>query len=118
MTLRLERDGPVAHLLIDRAEKRNAFNQAMWDAFPKLLDEVKADSGIRVLVLRAASSGGAFCAGADIGEFATGARDPEWRARNQASIAKVQRELDGGRQNGWYLGPPRLTMRDRRCSHP
>ena len=93
MTLRLERDGPVAHLLIDRAEKRNAFNQAMWDAFPKLLDEVKADSGIRVLVLRAASSGGAFCAGADIGEFATGARDPEWRARNQASIAKVQREL-------------------------
>ena len=32
----------------------NAFNQAMWDAFPKLLDEVKADSGIRVLVLRAA----------------------------------------------------------------
>ena len=40
MTLRLERDGPVAHLLIDRAEKRNAFNQAMWDAFPKLLDEV------------------------------------------------------------------------------
>lgn len=93
MTLRLERDGAVAHLLIDRADKRNAFNQAMWDLFPTLLDQAMADPAVRVLVVRAADAGSAFCAGADIAEFATGARDPEWRSANQAAINRVQREL-------------------------
>ena len=93
MTLRLERDGAVAHLLIDRADKRNAFNQVMWDRFPELLAEAMADPAVRVLVVRAADPGSAFCAGADIAEFATGARDPEWRSANQAAINRVQREL-------------------------
>ena len=35
-TLRLERDGAVARLLIDRADKRNAFNIAMWQRLPEL----------------------------------------------------------------------------------
>ncbi|MEO0441927.1 MAG: enoyl-CoA hydratase-related protein, partial [Pseudomonadota bacterium] len=34
-----------------------------------------------------------FSAGADISEFATGSTDPEWRARNQAAIGRVQHEL-------------------------
>jgi enoyl-CoA hydratase/carnithine racemase len=92
MTLRLERDGAVAHLLIDRAAKRNAFTQAMWEALPGLVAEAMADPAIRLLVLRAAD-GGAFSAGADIGEFADGARDPAWRAANQAAIARAQSEL-------------------------
>lgn len=89
MTVRLERTGAVAHLLIDRAAKRNAFTQAMWEALPALVDEAVADNSVRLLLLRAADHG-AFCAGADIGEFSTGAQDPEWRARNQAAIAKAQ----------------------------
>ncbi len=93
MTLRLERQGAVAHLLIDRAEKRNAFNQAMWNLFPQLLAEAMADPAIHVLVMRAAQPGSAFCAGADIGEFAAGARDAGWRAANQAAINRVQHEL-------------------------
>ncbi|MBS0474113.1 MAG: enoyl-CoA hydratase/isomerase family protein [Proteobacteria bacterium] len=93
MTLRLERQGAVAHLLIDRAEKRNAFSQAMWDLFPQLLTEAMADPAIHVLVMRAAQPGSAFCAGADIGEFAAGARDAGWRAANQAAINRVQHEL-------------------------
>lgn len=93
MTLRLEKDGKVAHLLIDRAAKRNAFNQAMWEAFPDLLHDAMADKSIRVLIVRAAESGSAFCAGADIGEFANGVEHPEWRAKNQAAINRVQHEL-------------------------
>ncbi|MGQ5701923.1 enoyl-CoA hydratase/isomerase family protein [Sandaracinobacteroides sp. A072] len=93
MSLRLEHKGAAAHLLIDRAQARNAFSQAMWDAFPDLLADAMADPSVRVLVLRAADPGGAFCAGADIKEFASGARDPVWRAANQASINRVQHEL-------------------------
>ncbi|MFC3581182.1 enoyl-CoA hydratase/isomerase family protein [Sphingomonas hylomeconis] len=92
MTLRLERDGAVAHLLIDRAAKRNAFTQAMWEQLPRLVDEAMADPQVRVLILAAAEPG-AFCAGADIGEFGAGARDPKWRAANQAAIAHAQRTL-------------------------
>ena len=93
MTLRLERQGTIAHLLIDRAAKRNAFNQKMWDLFPQLLAQAMADPAIHVLVVRAAEADSAFCAGADIGEFASGARDPQWRAANQAAINRVQLEL-------------------------
>ncbi len=92
MTLRLETHGAVAHLLIDRAVKRNAITQAMWEAFPGLIERAMADDAVRVLILRAAEPG-AFSAGADIAEFGQGARDPEWRARNQAVIARTQQLL-------------------------
>lgn len=92
MTLRLEMRGAVAELLIDRAAKRNAFTQAMWEQLPILVDQAMADPAVRVLVMRSAE-GGAFSAGADIGEFAVGARDPAWRARNQAAIARAQHGL-------------------------
>lgn len=92
MSLRLQRQGAIARLLIDRADKRNAFTQAMWDALPMLLGEAMADPAIRVLVLQSAAAG-VFSAGADIAEFSTGALDPEWRAVNQASIRTAQFEL-------------------------
>lgn len=92
MTLRLEMDGVVAHLLIDRADKRNAFNMAMWDAMSGLLEQVERNPEARVLVLRAADSG-AFCAGADIKELLANKDDAEWRAANQAAINGVQYKL-------------------------
>ena len=41
MSLRLEIHGPVAHLLIDRLDKRNAFDKAMWSAMPSLLADAR-----------------------------------------------------------------------------
>ena len=92
MTLRLEREGATAHLLIDRAAKRNAFTQAMWEQFPLLLAEAMANEAVKVILLRSAEPG-IFCAGADIAEFGQGALDPDWRAANQAAIARAQIEL-------------------------
>ena len=89
MTLRLERSGAVAHLVIDRAARRNAMTRAMWEMLPGLVDAAMADEAIRVLVLRAAEPG-AFSAGADIGEFERAAQDAEWRAANHAAIARAQ----------------------------
>ncbi|MBB3981770.1 enoyl-CoA hydratase/carnithine racemase [Sphingobium fontiphilum] len=92
MTLRLEREGAVARLLIDRADKRNAMNQSMWGALPMLVEQVMADDAVRVLILASATPG-LFCAGADIGEFAAHSGDPDWRIANQAAIRASQYAL-------------------------
>lgn len=91
-TLRLERDGAVAWLLIDRADKRNAFNIAMWQRLPELLAEADADPALRVLVVKSAN-GGAFCAGADIAELLANKDDAGWRAANQQAINRAQYDL-------------------------
>jgi enoyl-CoA hydratase/carnithine racemase len=85
----LETAGGIARLLIDRADRRNAMDQAMWEAFPGLVDAAMADPAVRILIVGSAQPG-LFCAGADIGEFAARSADPEWRARNQAAIRNTQ----------------------------
>jgi enoyl-CoA hydratase/carnithine racemase len=92
LTLRLETHGAVAHLIIDRAPKRNAFNQVMWDALPGLIAQAMADSSVRVLVLQSAEPG-MFCAGADIGELSANAANPDWLLANQTAINRAQHDL-------------------------
>jgi enoyl-CoA hydratase/carnithine racemase len=92
VTVRLEKDGATAHLLIDRADKRNAFDMAMWTALPRLLAHAAEDPELRLLVLHAAEPG-AFCAGADIAELLANKDDPQWRAANQSAINRAQFEL-------------------------
>jgi len=92
MTLRLERDGPVARLLIDRPKRRNALTQAMWEEMPRLVGAAMADDSVRVLILTSAAPG-IFCAGADIDEFAAHSAAPAWRVANQAAIRSTQYAL-------------------------
>lgn len=92
MTLRLERDGAIATLLIDRPDRHNAMNQAMWERMPRLVGEAMADDSARVLILTSAAPG-LFCAGADIHEFAGHSGEEAWRVANQAAIRSTQYAL-------------------------
>ncbi len=67
--VRVERDGAVAILTVDRPEKRNALNAAVRAELIAALDELRGDAEVRVLVVTGAGEK-AFVAGADIGEFA------------------------------------------------
>jgi enoyl-CoA hydratase/carnithine racemase len=67
-------------------------DQAMWEALPALVATAMADPSVRLLILASAHPG-PFCAGADIGEFATASADPAWRTRNQAAIRGTQLAL-------------------------
>jgi enoyl-CoA hydratase/carnithine racemase len=87
--LRLTVTAGVARLQIDRPAKRNAFDQAMWGAFPGLVRAAMDDASARLLIVEAAVPG-PFCAGADIAEFATASADPAWRKANQAAIRATQ----------------------------
>lgn len=93
MSLQLTIEGAVATLLIDRADKRNAFNMAMWQAAPALFSQAAGNPAVRLLVVRSAASGGAFCAGADIRELLANKDDAAWRSANQAAINRVQYAL-------------------------
>jgi len=87
--LRLETDLGIARLLLDRPAKRNALDQAMWEALPALVDTAMADPAADILIL-GSTTPGIFCAGADIAEFAGHSADPAWRAANQAAIRAAQ----------------------------
>jgi enoyl-CoA hydratase/carnithine racemase len=91
VSIRLEHEGSIARLLIDRPEKRNAFTQAMWEALPDLVAEAAA-SDARAIVLQSATPG-MFCAGADIAELLENKDDAAWRAANQAAINRAQYDL-------------------------
>ncbi|MBW3569770.1 MAG: enoyl-CoA hydratase/isomerase family protein [Gemmatimonadetes bacterium] len=68
-TLRIEQDGAVAVLTIDRPEKRNALSGQVRAELVAALDALRDDGTVRVLVITGAGDR-AFVAGADIGEFA------------------------------------------------
>ena len=93
MSVQLEKSGATARLLIDRTEKRNAFTMEMWEALPDLISDAVADPVVRVMELRSAAAGTAFCAGADIKELLAKKDDADWRAANQAAINHAQYEL-------------------------
>jgi enoyl-CoA hydratase/carnithine racemase len=61
------RDGLV-EVVFNRPERRNAFTAAMYAGMQELCDELRADTGVRVLVLRGAG-GKAFAAGNEISDF-------------------------------------------------
>lgn len=86
------REGPIAALLLDRPEKRNAVDLATWAALPSLLASLAADEDVRVLLVGSATPG-LFCAGADIGEMLTNRDDPAWLAENQLAIGEAQHAL-------------------------
>lgn len=66
--VRLERDGAVARVILDRADKLNAVNNAMWDRLVGLFGELDADSSVRCVIISGAGER-AFSVGADIAEF-------------------------------------------------
>ena len=107
MNLRLERDGSIGRILIDRPEKRNAFSQAMWEQFPLLLDAALNDCEVRVVIVQS-STAGVFCAGADIAELLSNKDNAEWREINQAFISRTQHMLSRFRK-------PTIAMIDGDC---
>ena len=64
------RDGVVATVAINHAEKLNALTVAMWQDLARIMCALSADDTLRCIVLRGAGDK-AFAAGADIAEFAT-----------------------------------------------
>jgi enoyl-CoA hydratase/carnithine racemase len=61
--IQLDRSGPIATLWLDRADKRNALDDAAMKALAAALDELGADRTVRVVILR--GKGPVFSSGID-----------------------------------------------------
>ena len=76
----LKTDGPVAELILNHPQRRNALNLEMWAAIPALMAEAES-SDARALIIHGGAVGH-FAAGADISEFPT-----KWGTHETAGIA-------------------------------
>lgn len=68
--IRLERNGAVATVLLNRPDRLNALNLPMWRGLAEIFTTLAVEEAVRVILLRGAGTR-AFAAGADIDEFDT-----------------------------------------------
>jgi enoyl-CoA hydratase len=68
LEVRLDRDGPVVTITVDRPRVLNALNRAVFAGLEDAFDGIESDPGVRCVVVTGAGEQ-AFCAGADIREL-------------------------------------------------
>ena len=66
-------DQNIAHIVMNRPEKRNNMNATFWDELPAIIHDIDEHARARVIVI--SSTGPHFCGGLDVGMFATGVKD-------------------------------------------
>lgn len=99
--IKIIREGGVADVRLDRPEKMNALDPAMFQALADTSAELAADPGLRCVVL--SGEGRAFCAGLDFSSFqAMGSGDRSGRADGGA---------DGGARSITETEEGRITHR-------
>ena len=96
-TIRIERDGQVAHLQLNRPERINALGKAMLLEINAALDALEGDAEVRAIVLSGAGRG--FSSGFDLKEQM--ARRPEgaaaWREILELDFSTTMRFWDSPR---------------------
>lgn len=82
----------IARLTLNRPEARNAIRASGWAALERVLGDAEG-SGARVLIVRGA--GTAFCAGADLADFAAMRDDAEVRTAFRTAMRSAIERLVG-----------------------
>ena len=75
VTIRVDRDGPLATLTMNRPDRLNGMTNRMLAETHDVLQDLAADPDVRVLVLTGAGRG--FCPGADLKHYSGGEADIE-----------------------------------------
>ena len=101
-TLLLQKEPPLAWIVFNKPERRNAVDLDMWKTLPQLVAEVAADDDLRVLLLRGAGEE-AFVSGADISQFGKVRSGAEATRGYDQAVAGALKSLAG-------LEKPVITM--------
>lgn len=92
-SLRIEREGAIATIVLNRPERRNAADRAMIGELGAAVEALSADTGVRAIILTGADT--SFCAGWDRGAIAAmaGADAASLEAMfadNEADLARLR----------------------------
>lgn len=88
----IENRGGVRHIVMRRAEKRNALNADLVQALGAAFEEAAADDCVRVVVLR--GDGTMFSSGMDVGDLRDLAGDPSDLRRFRTPILQIWNLLE------------------------
>ncbi|HMM22547.1 MAG TPA: short-chain-enoyl-CoA hydratase [Selenomonadales bacterium] len=90
--LLFQKENGVGIVTVNRPKALNALNQEVLQGLDKLLDEIAADSSVKVVIVTG-SGDKAFVAGADINEMRplTAMEGREWGRLGQAVFAKLEK---------------------------
>jgi enoyl-CoA hydratase len=104
-----ERDGAIATLTLNRPDKRNALNLALWGELEAHLDTVEASSDeIAAVVLR--SNGPVFCAGNDLKERGAAAPGRFYQSKLVTRLADLAQPVIVAVQGGCFTGGLELAL--------
>lgn len=67
--LKVERDGPVAHIVLDRPDKANSMTPDFWADLPRIVDALGRDESVRCAIV--SGEGRHFTGGMDLAAFAS-----------------------------------------------
>lgn len=87
----------VAHILMNRPDKRNAMIAEFWTELPEIVRDIDENARARCIVL--SSTGPVFCAGIDVGMFQTDIagpgdkNDPQYGANFLMTVKRLQAAL-------------------------
>lgn len=85
--LKVDRDGPVTILTLNRPDALNSFDEELHHAFARFWLDLESDLSVRAVVLTGA--GKAFCAGGSIDDFDLFRTDLGARAKIMRSARRV-----------------------------
>jgi enoyl-CoA hydratase/carnithine racemase len=88
-------DGGVADVRLNRPDKINALDTAMFDGIINAIDQLAADTAVRVVVL--SGNGRGFCAGLDLSNFANSDSLSDLMPRSHGAANRPQQVAWGWR---------------------
>ncbi|SDM38931.1 3-hydroxyacyl-CoA dehydrogenase /Enoyl-CoA hydratase [Halogranum gelatinilyticum] len=92
-TIRIEREGKVGHVVLDRPHRMNTISGELLDELSEAIDLLEADDEVRAILLTGEGDR-AFSAGADVQSMAAGGADPigavELSRKGQSTFGKLQ----------------------------
>ena len=89
---KVEIENNIAHVVLNRPDKRNAMNQAFWREFPQIIADIDNHARARVIVI--SSTGPHFSAGLDLSMFSSSNTEPSDRpATQQRAVASYHHIL-------------------------
>ncbi len=96
------KEGGVGYVIFNNPERHNAVSLEMWAATRAILDDLRADNSIRVVVLTG-DGGKAFVSGADISKFGA-------ERASQGGIAKYNATTESAFSGVYDFPKPTIAM--------